>query len=103
MKNPKSCIDVILGAICLTSGVRDLEGYIQDMEERKQDKERIAEVIDSLKLYDQALKSKKTTPVRQKNQLDKVHEEFKNMGLSSGDPHNKYHEDLKKMSKVFKG
>lgn len=41
---PKACIDVILGAIALTSGTRNLEGYIDDMKDRGQDSERIEEV-----------------------------------------------------------
>lgn len=36
--DPKACIDIILGAICLTSGTRDLEGYAKDMVDRAQDK-----------------------------------------------------------------
>ena len=38
---PKACIDVMLGAIALTSGARDLNGYIQDMRARGQSEERI--------------------------------------------------------------
>lgn len=49
MKTPKACIDVILGAIALTSGVRTMEGYIKDMETRGQSKERIEEVKYSLR------------------------------------------------------
>jgi len=29
--HPKACIDVMLGAIALTSGARDLENYILDL------------------------------------------------------------------------
>jgi len=31
---PKACVDVMLGAIALTSGARDLDGYIKDMRDR---------------------------------------------------------------------
>jgi len=41
---PKACIDVILGAIALTSGTRSLEGYIDDMKDRGQSEDRIEEV-----------------------------------------------------------
>lgn len=49
MKTPKACIDVILGAIALTSGARTMEGYIKDMEVRGQSKDRIDEVKHSLR------------------------------------------------------
>ena len=49
MKTPKAVIDVILGVIALTSGARTLEGYVKDMEERGQEKERIEEVVYSLR------------------------------------------------------
>ena len=41
MKTPKACVDVMLGAIAITSGRRTLETYIEDMKERGQDAERI--------------------------------------------------------------
>ena len=49
MKSPNAVIDVILGAIALTSGARTMEGYIKDMEARGQSKERIEEVSYSLR------------------------------------------------------
>lgn len=33
---PKACVDVILGAIAITSGARTLETYIKDMKDREQ-------------------------------------------------------------------
>jgi len=48
ISHPKACVDVMLGAIALTSGTRDLNGYIHDMKERGQDNERIEEVVKSL-------------------------------------------------------
>lgn len=34
IKTPKACIDVILGAIAITSGARTLETYVNDMIDR---------------------------------------------------------------------
>ena len=34
MSTPKACIDVMLGAIALTSGRRTLKQYVEDMKER---------------------------------------------------------------------
>ncbi len=48
---PKACVDIMLGAISITSGVRDLKGYIDDMTSRGQTKERIVEVKKALKPY----------------------------------------------------
>ena len=50
MHTPKACIDVMLGAIALTSGTRTLEEYIKDMKTREQTEERISEVVEALKL-----------------------------------------------------
>jgi len=36
ISNPKACIDVILGAIAITSGTRTLDLYIKDMVDRGQ-------------------------------------------------------------------
>jgi hypothetical protein len=47
--SPKAVIDVVLGAIALTSGCRTLETYVKDMEIRGQTKERIKEVAHSLR------------------------------------------------------
>ena len=48
MKTPKACIDVILGAIALVSKTRTMDAYINDMKERGQDDQRIAEVSSAL-------------------------------------------------------
>jgi hypothetical protein len=61
---PKACIDVILGAIALTSGTRNLEGYIKDMEDRGQDQGRILEVTKALKLYSDKLSNYSVIPVK---------------------------------------
>ena len=60
INNPKACIDVMLGAIALTTGARDLDGYIEDMRTRGQTDERINEVKGALKLYNESI-AKKTT------------------------------------------
>ena len=52
MKTPKACIDVILGVIAIISGVRSLGGYIKDMQDRGQSKDRIKEVAQALKVLD---------------------------------------------------
>ena len=36
IEDPKSIIDVMLGALALVGGQRDLSGYLQDMREREQ-------------------------------------------------------------------
>jgi hypothetical protein len=51
IETPKACIDVILGAIAITSGIRDLNGYINDMKDRGQTTERIEEVTKALNPY----------------------------------------------------
>ena len=51
IKTPKACIDVILGAIAITSGARTMEGYIKDMKDRQQSEERIEEVSNALIKY----------------------------------------------------
>lgn len=47
----KACVDVILGAIALTSGARNLEQYLDDMKKRDQEDERIEEVKEALEAY----------------------------------------------------
>lgn len=48
VSNAKACVDVILGAIALTSGTRNLEQYLEDMKNRGQEEERIDEVKEAL-------------------------------------------------------
>jgi len=66
--NPKACIDVMLGAIALTSGARSLNKYVEDMKIREQTKERIAEVTAALLKYWEFLKSGKIIPVEATNE-----------------------------------
>lgn len=67
--HPKACIDIMLGAIALTSGKRTLEEYIKDMKERNQTSDRISEVIESLKLYSESVKNNTTKIVKSKKQM----------------------------------
>lgn len=53
---PKASIDVILGAIALTSKSRTLDQYIEDMVERGQTKDRVEEVTKALQVYWNKLK-----------------------------------------------
>jgi hypothetical protein len=66
IQHPKACIDVMLGAIALTSGARDLEGYIKDMKVRGQDEERIKEVVGALRLYNEKLKRNEVDLIKYK-------------------------------------
>lgn len=97
MTTPKACIDVILGAICITSGARTLETYVADMEERGQEKSRIEEVINALKHYDAAIQSKKIKPVLQESIIEEVSNKYRNLSLGVSEAHNKYKEDLLRM------
>lgn len=51
MQTPKACIDVMLGAIAITSGARTLETYVEDMIQRGQSADRITEVRKALNPY----------------------------------------------------
>jgi hypothetical protein len=63
LKTPKACVDIILGAIALTSGSRDLNGYLKDLEERGQSKDRVVEVTHALTPYWNALKKGTIKPL----------------------------------------
>jgi len=66
--NPKACIDVMLGAIALTSGSRTLDEYVKDMQIREQTKERIKEVSEALAEYAKKLTTKEIIPVNATNE-----------------------------------
>ena len=51
IENPKACIDIMLGAISISSGNRSLDTYIEDMKVRGQTSERIQEVAKALSCY----------------------------------------------------
>jgi len=55
IEHPKAVMDIILGAIALTTGSRTMDTYIKDMKEREQTKERIDEVCKALKKYNDLL------------------------------------------------
>jgi len=61
---PKACIDVMLGAIAVTSGARSMEEYIADMKTRQQTKERIEEVTKALKPYTDKFEQGVIKPVK---------------------------------------
>lgn len=81
MKTPKAVIDVILGAIALTSGARTMEGYIKDMEARGQSKERIEEVCYSLRhltpkyLKDNVVRYKVAQEIKKEDKKEEIKEE----------------------------
>jgi hypothetical protein len=66
----KACVDVMLGAIAITSGQRTLEEYISDMKNRGQSKERIAEVKKALNLYSAKIQKGIIHPIRNKVTID---------------------------------
>lgn len=53
VSSAKACIDVVLGAIALSSGTRSLQGYLEDMRDRGQTEDRVQEVRDSLRDFAQ--------------------------------------------------
>lgn len=55
LDDPKAVIDVMLGAIALTSKTRDMDSYLADMSERGQTAERRREVRKSLEEYSGSL------------------------------------------------
>jgi len=48
LQDPKEVVDVMLGAIALVSGARDLDGYVKDMKDRDQSDERVRTVTTTL-------------------------------------------------------
>eukprot|EP00697_Spironema_sp_BW2_P011411 gnl/Spiro4/27088_TR13476_c0_g1_i1.p1 gnl/Spiro4/27088_TR13476_c0_g1~~gnl/Spiro4/27088_TR13476_c0_g1_i1.p1 ORF type:complete len:314 (+),score=87.45 gnl/Spiro4/27088_TR13476_c0_g1_i1:35-943(+) len=48
MTDPKAIVDIMLGAIALTSGTRDMSRYVHDLQARQQTNSRIAEVSAAL-------------------------------------------------------
>jgi hypothetical protein len=115
--NPKACIDVILGAIAITSGHRTLSTYIDDMKARGQTEDRIEEVTNALSKYNKKfaeirqrmMEQKKTEEVLESKDLKanlpnlltiNSHELFQ----KETDPEKlKLREDLVAMKNVFKG
>jgi hypothetical protein len=83
---PKACIDVMLGAIALTSGARDLNGYVKDMKDRGQTEDRIKEVTNALNKYNDKLVKGQIKIIRHKvNVLDLQKEGIVNQNDLHGD------------------
>ncbi len=74
--NPKAVVDIILGAIALTTGERTMETYIQDMNDRDQSQERIDEVTKALKLYNEKLLTGEVEVIRNPKVRDNIKFEF---------------------------
>ena len=73
VNSPKACIDVILGAIAITTGARTLEEYVTDMITRGQTNERIKEVTQALILYNTKLNNGDCWPVRNEKFVDNTY------------------------------
>ena len=71
IQTPKACIDVILGAIAITSGSRTLETYVDDMKIRGQDDERIKEVRNALRYVKSECHSKPKMVHKKENEKKK--------------------------------
>ena len=81
MHTPKACIDVILGAIAITSGARTLEEYVKDMETRGQEKGRIEEVVNALKnvkIAERKQNVETKDEIEKKQEIEKEHLNKKN-------------------------
>jgi hypothetical protein len=74
---PKACVDVMLGSIALTSGARDMKGYIKDMRDRGQSEDRIKEVTNALKKYNDKLVKGQIKVIRHKVNILDLHKEVK--------------------------
>lgn len=55
IEDPKSIIDVLLGALALAEGARDLDGYLADMRQREAGEARIAQVQETLSVLTRPL------------------------------------------------
>jgi len=125
---PKACVDVMLGAIAITSGARTLEAYTKDMEVRGQTKERIAEVAKALKEYDAKVDKKIVRNIVDRlvypedvpmgnvdleeekkeegpdDRLKKLRDAFvRSESVKLDEEHKKYREDLREMRRMFEG
>jgi hypothetical protein len=107
---PKACIDVMLGAIAITTGVRTMESYIDDMKTRGQSEERIDEVKKALAKYNEKLKKGEIKPIAYKSsttvskvELDLLAEHCEKLQLESLDvEERKYREELRNMRITLK-
>lgn len=69
IKTPKACVDIILGAIALTSGARTLDEYIKDLVERGQSDDRVKEVTEALTPYWNKIVKQQITIIRNEKPL----------------------------------
>jgi len=93
ISTPKACIDVVLGAIAITSKTRTLDEYIKDMVERGQTSERVNEVTKALKPYWEKMKSNNISLIKNQKAMSVDElliklEYFKNSDLSSEEREN---------------
>jgi hypothetical protein len=116
--NPKACVDVVLGAIAITSGARTLEAYLDDMKERGQTDDRIKEVFQALSNYADKLKAKRIQTIKFENGVlvkehvvEKTNEEkllelreyYEKLHLNDlTDDRRKIRENLNELKKAFK-
>ena len=112
IETPKACIDVILGAIAITSGTRNLETYINDMEKRDQSQQRIIEVSKALKLYADMIEKREIIPVKSGSSSNTISTNYPNSNVKEvvnklqgmdmlDDDNSKYLNSLKDMKKTF--
>jgi hypothetical protein len=80
---PKACIDVILGAIAITTGSRTLTEYIRDMGSRGQTAERIEEVTKALILYDKKLNNGDCYPVKNEKYAESLYKPTNSVLINS--------------------
>lgn len=95
IQNAKACIDIILGAIAITSGARTLDEYLKDMEQRGQTKNRLEEVKCSLEPYWKKYSSKQITIV--KRTIDSNDKLLNNVVVSNNIDFRKVIEDANKI------
>jgi len=70
----------MLGAIAITSGVRNLNSYIADMKNRQQSQERIDEVTKALQPFYDKLVKKETNIVRDNKYFNSNQDLTENVG-----------------------
>jgi hypothetical protein len=84
IEHPKACIDVILGAIAITSGNRTLNTYIEDMKARGQTPDRIEEVTKALQKYSSKFSEYKSKIVSKKEETY-TNNPFNNNNINNSD------------------
>jgi len=101
ISHPKACIDVMIGAIALTSRKCDMESYLKTMAERGQDEERIKEIKESLSLYYEKLIKGQTRTVY--NQNNEIKEKAEKLILENPDREkSNFYQNMKAFRSVWK-